>query len=306
MKKQLSLFLVTIFLADILIAGIIWNEFKPQPLLFYVFDVGQGDGLMIRTPGRQTIVVDGGYDNQIIYKLGQYLPFYERTIDLLVLSHPDADHLAGLVETLRRYDVKNILANNVEHKSATYAEWREEIYKSGINYLEAGVVKEIKIDNNLILSILYPVEIISGAVKEVNATSIIFAIEYGDSSILLTGDTTKEVEKFLVSQNKLSQFDVLKVAHHGSDTSSDQSFLETIKPKLAIISSGRDNKYGHPHQAVLDRFIALGISYINTAVQGDIVVAINGLDIYQINLKQKWFCGIFPDDLALTLESCQK
>ncbi len=251
-------------------------ESQPQVLQFYCLNIGQGDALLIKTPGHYNILIDGGPDNSILYKLGEYLPFYDRDIDLVVLTHPDADHLVGLVEVLRRYQVKAILLTGIFDNSPSYQEFLEIIENKKLRIIFAGQTKDISIEPNLDLRILYPFEsIASKEFKEKNDSSIVAKLNYNQFSVLLTGDAPKDIEDKLIKAKANITADILKVAHHGSSASSGRDFLNQVKPKLAVISVGQ-NKFGHPTTEVLNNLVEQNITYFTTLDKGDIIVYSNG------------------------------
>ncbi|MBI2042252.1 MAG: MBL fold metallo-hydrolase [Candidatus Nealsonbacteria bacterium] len=246
------------------------------------FDVGQGDAAFIEMPGGQQILIDGGPSSVILEKLGKEMPFWDRTIDLIILTHPEHDHMAGLLEVLKRYEVENILWTGVLRDTAEYEEWIKLLQEEGakIYIAESGMM----ISGSPASSgkpgflVLYPFESLeSKEVKNTNATSIILRLSYGETSFLFTGDAPKSVESQLLSLAKqLTRAGVLKVGHHGSKTSTSAEFVEAVSPDIAVISAGKDNKYGHPHQEVLDNLS--GVKVLRTDLDGDIKIVSNGAD----------------------------
>lgn len=286
-KKIIFSFYLVSFLVLSLIGGILVYQFNHQDLAVYFFDVGQGDAILIRTPVGHNIVIDGGPDNGVVYRLGHYLPFYSRTIDLLILTHPDSDHLTGLNEVLTRYQVKNILVTGNSFYSATYDQWLELIAQKNINVLIAGRINYITLGNNLNLEVLYPITSLFGKeIKEINSASVVARLVYGQTSFLFTGDATKEVETEIVDYYHNLQSTVLKIGHHGSDTSSGAEFLAEVDPALAVISVGQDNKFGHPKPAVINRLNQAGILTVLTSQLGDIMIFSNGSQIWYQGLKK--------------------
>jgi len=271
--------MVFIFL---LIGSIFVAEFQHLNLAVYFFDVGQGDSILIYTPKGQTILIDGGVDNTVVYKLGKYLPFYNRNIDLIISTHPDSDHLAGLLEVINRYHVKNILFSGIEHNSYLNQLWLEKIKQSGANLIIANQPLVIPLNRNMALKILYPSQSLFGqTLKESNDASIVAKLDVGNTAFLFTGDApSKTVEKNLLTKGVDLQSDVLKVGHHGSKYSSGAPFLAAVKPKIAIISAGKDNKFGHPNPEVIARLNHLGATILSTINLGDIIIYSDGVKIW--------------------------
>ena len=218
-------------------------------------DVGQGDMTVITTPSGHRIVVDGGPDgDRAAQVLGAAMPFWTRTVDLLILTHPHDDHLAGLNEILRRYRVSNILSREVDFASADYAVWRNLAAREGANMVSARPGTTFEFADGVRVETLAPPDaLLSGTESDVDNASVIIRIVYGARAVLLTGDLFADGERRLVESGKTLRADALKVAHHGSATSSSRAMLEAVSPSAAIISAGADNRFGHPSPEVLER-----------------------------------------------------
>ncbi len=250
--------------------------FKDDNLRVVFFDVGQGDSIFIRTPQKHHILIDGGLGNVVLEKLGKELPFFYKSIDLLILTHPHEDHVSGLIEVLERYSVKEIVSTGVLGESAISRKWNDLINEKG--YKEARAGQRI-FANDFHISTLYPVESIKGEkVKDLNAVSVINLFNFKDKyKFLFMGDAYSAQEKELLSYCKEAnncdelKVDVLKVGHHGSKTSTSDAFLEKTMPKIAVIMAGRDNRYGHPHYEVIERLENFNINIMRTDRDGDIV-----------------------------------
>ncbi|MDX9893383.1 MAG: MBL fold metallo-hydrolase [Patescibacteria group bacterium] len=269
-QKILRLYLIVIFLILGWLSLIIFKlNFDLQ---IYFFDVGQGDSMLIKTPGQQYIVIDGGPDNTLIYKLGRYLPFYQRQIDLIILTHPDADHLVGLNEVLRRYQVENILVTGIVDAEPAYEEFWRLVKYHQTRVLLAGQTKNINLSADLNLAILYPNSSLVGQkVADSNDSSIVVRLDYPTGCVVLTGDASQSVEKQLLATDSKLSCGLLKLGHHGSKTSSSLDWLKAVNPALAIIQVG-ENKFGHPSPEVLNRLTQLNIPVLTTRSVGDIIV----------------------------------
>ena len=274
-NKKFILIFYTLLVACLALLGfILYFESQNSALRFYVFDVGQGDSMLIRTPYRQNILIDGGPDNTVVYKLGEYLPFYNRQIDLMILTHPHADHVVGLVEVLRRYEVKNVFFTGVDYNEPSYLVFLDLIKKKNLNFRIIDRVQRISLGEEAELVILYPDKDLSDKeIKNLNNTSIVAKLIYRDNSIMLTGDY--EDEEALVGKGFDLSADILKVGHHGSDTANDRKFLKAVDPDQAIISCGQDNKFGHPHEQTIKNFEDLEAEILRTDQQGDIFSVLN-------------------------------
>jgi len=239
------------------------------------FDVGQGDAIFIEAPNGNQILIDGGPDEKILEKLGEEMPFHDRSIDLVVLTHPEQDHINGLVEVLKYYRVEHILYTGVVRDTSAYKEWSKLISQNYIPLTIAQAGQVIYLSPQIKLYILWPFQDLSGQrLKNNNNASVVIQLVYGESQFLLTGDIEKETERKLAGSEIDLASDVLKVAHHGSKTSSTEDFLSKVNPRVAVISAGQKNPYGHPHPSVLERL--KGVKVYGTYKDGDIEILSDG------------------------------
>jgi len=240
------------------------------------FDVGQGDAIFIETPQKHQILIDGGPDSKILEKLSKEIPFWDRKIDLIILTHPERDHLNGLLQVLKKYEVENILWTGIKRETNEWKEWENAILKEKARIIIAQAGQQL-IAGMANFKILFPLENLNDKeFKNTNDTSIVIQLVYQKMSFLLMGDSSQIVEKELISQNENLNSDVLKVGHHGSKTSSSNDFIERVSPALAVISVGKDNSYGHPHQEVLEILKKYGIKVLRTDLKGDIKIVSDG------------------------------
>ena len=240
-------------------AALIWTAAlarRGDAMTVVFADVGQGDMAAIITPSGHRIVVDGGPDAaRAAQALGDALPFWARTIDLLILTHPHDDHVAGLNEILRRYRVSNILSRAPDDfDSAAYAVWRGMVAREGANVVVARPGAAFEFADGVRVETLWPPDaLLSGTASDVDNASVAVRIVYGERGFLLTGDLFADGERRLVESGRALRSDVLKIAHHGSATSSSREMLEAAAPSAAVISAGEDNPFGHPSPEVLER-----------------------------------------------------
>ena len=237
-------------------------------------DVGQGDAILIRSPAGHRILVDGGPSGDAISAaLGRHLPFWERHLDLVVLTHPDEDHLAGLVTVLERYDVDRALAPPATDDSPADRAWREALEREHVPTSEAVAGQWIDLGGGAWLSVLHPpAEPLAGAEEDDNA--VVLKLTLGEASFLLTADLGSRGETYLTNRHTDLQATVLKVAHHGSATSSSPDFLAAVEPLTAVVSVGRDNGYGLPSPETLDRLEPRPV--FRTDLNGDIEISTDG------------------------------
>ena len=271
MKKSL---IVIFLLGASFTATLLLNEVSSSAKVAFL-DVGQGDAVFFQTKQGHQILVDGGPDATVLSMLGEVMPFWDKTIDLVVLSHPDADHITGLVSVFERYEVESVLWTGRTKETRVFEAFMDVVTKEGAKEIIATAGQYITFgDSGAVLEILYPflkTDIEKGASNE---TSIIARFVQGDSSVMLTGDTTKKIEKLVVDAGNNIQSDILKIAHHGSRTSSSIEFLEAVNPKIAVISVGKDNRYGHPTEEVLARLTEYGIKVQRTDQNGIVIINI--------------------------------
>jgi len=248
-------------------------------LKVFFFDIGQGDAILFKK-GTSEVLIDGGPSKKILEKLGDTLPFFDKKIEVIVLTHPDADHLRGLIYVLRNFKVENVITSGAKKDTQLFGLWREELKKENAKIYEARAGDRIEY-NGLVVNILSPDNFLIQNTKRINNSSIVAKIFYGKNSFLMTGDIEKGVEKSLVENGFNLEADILKVAHHGSKTSSAQSFIDAVQPKYAIISVGKDNKVGHPSSQVLEKLMAFKI--LRTDKDGDIVFISDGQNLNLVN-----------------------
>jgi len=271
--RKFTLRLVGLFSVVLFLLGVAFFQSSQESAGLEVdfFDVGQGDAILIKTPDHQKILIDGGPDNAVVNKLGRSLPFYSKEIDLVILTHPHADHLTGLVEVLRRYKVKKILSTGVLHTTPEYIAWLEEIEKQKVPMEIAKAGQVINFGENSKIEIFNPIEYLAGKeISDLNNTSIVSKLTFGDTSFLFVGDAEKEVEEKLVSAEANLRADILKVAHHGSKNATSQEFLNRVKPTFAVILVGAENKFGHPTRLVINRLEKMGVRIFRTDEDGDV------------------------------------
>ncbi|MCH7828339.1 MBL fold metallo-hydrolase [Patescibacteria group bacterium] len=265
--------IVLVFLGASFIAPVLWSEvlFSPSLELAF-FDVGQGDAIFFETPQGHQVLIDGGPDAKVLLRLGEVMPFWDKTIDLVVLTHPDADHVAGLVNVLLSYEVKNVLWTGKRKDTKVFKAFEKALKKEGTQEILAKAGQRIVFEGSeAVLEILYPEQGIDIQKEKSNETSIIARLVYGEHEVLLLGDTTKKIEKRVVKAESELVADILKIAHHGSKTSTARELLGAVGPSTAIISVGKDNRFGHPHPEVLANLAEYGIKVRRTDQEGTIL-----------------------------------
>ena len=229
--------------------------------------------LLIRTPHGHNILIDGGPSPVILEKLGQEMPFWNRKVDLIILTHPHYDHVAGLIEVLKNYQVDNILWTGALTDTLAFKEWQATLKEAepDIHIAAAG---QVIYGGSVALQVFYPFgDFQDQKVSNPDNTSVVIRVVFGESSFLFTGDAFKEVEIELLEKGINVNSNVLQVGHHGSRTSTAPEFIASVLPEIAIISAGKDNRYGHPHQETLETLENYGVFILRTDLHGDIKIS---------------------------------
>ena len=244
----------------LIVAILVWSVALTRPsdrLHVSFLDVGQGDAILIQTPDGHNILIDGGPDpRRLSLALGEKLPFWDRTIDLVVCTQPHTDHITGLIEVLERYEVKRVLDPGVPYDSSVYREWLRLIEEKEIHHDLARSGQEIDLGNGLKLEVLNPpFEFFEDTSCDVDNNGIVMKLTWKKVSFLFTADIREEAELHLIMQRVNLRSTVLKVAHHGSLTSTTRQFLATADPEVAVISVGAANPFGHPSHEVVERLV---------------------------------------------------
>jgi competence protein ComEC len=255
MSRVMKWLLLPLLVVTVLVSSAAFT--MPDDKLHVSFlDVGEGDAILIQK-GNQQILIDGGPGPQAVnLELGSRMPFWDRTIDMVVLTHPHQDHISGLTEVLRRYNVEQVLYPDLDYASPLYDEWLSLIETDGIESVIACAGQRIDMGDGVIIDVLGPPALhLSGTQSDVDNNGIVLKISDGKVSFLLTADIMQEAERELVGNRADLASTVLKVGHHGSDTSSTPEFLAVVSPRIAVISVGPDNKFGHPDEDVLKRLV---------------------------------------------------
>jgi competence protein ComEC len=257
-KRRLGFSPKWLILPLLIVAILVWSAVLTMPddrLHVSFLDVGQGDAILIQMPNGQDILIDGGPDPQKInLELGEKLPFWDRTIDLVVCTQPQADHITGLVEILQRYKVKQVLEPEVSYDSSIYQEWCNLVEEKQIKRDTAQAGQEIDLGSGVKIEVQNPPESLwEETSDDVNNNGVVLRLSWGQVSFLFTADIREEVEFELIGQRANLKSTVLEVSHHGSKTSTTSQFLGAVDPDIAVICVGADNPFGHPSPEVLER-----------------------------------------------------
>lgn len=267
--------LIVLILANMAVWVALYQRRPDNVLHIYFLDVGQGDSILIDSPSHNRILLDGGPNTKALSEIGKILPFGDRNIDVVIESHPDQDHIGGLADVISRYDVGLFMEPGVESPSKVDDVLKDKLKERNIPSILARRGMIVDLGDGAKLYILFPDRDVS--TWETNDASIVAKLVYGDESFLLTGDSTKKAEYLLLDMNEtILKSDVLKAGHHGSKTSTSLPYAEAVDPEYAIISAGKDNSYGHPHQETLDTLNKIGAKILSTIDLGTIEFETDG------------------------------
>lgn len=256
---------------------------KEQNLTVAFLDIGQGDAIYIEAPNGHQMLIDGGPKENIVQKIKEVMPYGDTSIDVLVITNPDADHISGFAYILKNYTVGTVIEPGTTNPSKTYQTIENLIKEKNIPRLIASKGMKVSLDEekNISFDVLFPDRDVSGWDR--NDGSIVGKLSYGTTSVMLMGDATTTTENavMLRTDKEVLKSTLLKLGHHGSHTSSGIAWLEAVSPEIAIISAGKNNSYGHPHPEVLYSLKKVGIPYLGTYDRGTIIFESTGLAFTQ-------------------------
>lgn len=272
--KNLKRFLIPFILISCVLFYINWSRLTHGCLIVYFLDVGQGDSILIKTPSDKIILIDGGPGTEVLTELNAVLPFFKKNIDLLILTHPHADHVEGLAPVTARYQIDSALITGVEYANEYYEKLLSGLRDDGADIYFADETTDFSFDDGVFVDVLYPFESIAGeSFEDMNDTSIVTRIIYGDESILLAGDCTEKVEEKLLEYGSFLDSDIFKASHHGSKYSNSLPFLEAVSPDTVVIQVG-ENDFGHPTEEALLNFEEINAEIFRNDLDGRIEIVL--------------------------------
>lgn len=280
MSKKYLLFLLTLLAVGIIGATLIRDhrDTGSEELKIVFMDIGQGDSFLVVTPDNYTMLVDAGKGNQVSFVLPGYLGLMQRHIDVVIGTHPDADHIEGLVALLKSYSFSTVLLPKVGKQTALAEYLYNLLLDDGVSTIWSSGADDFMLGCCVFVDILWPTSIsASESYADVNDASIAFILTYNGFKLYAGGDLSAHLEYQSVAElsASYSDVDVLKVGHHGSKTSTGEDFLYKIKPEVAIISVGENNSYGHPHKQVLSNLEQIGARVMRTDLLGSITLSVS-------------------------------
>lgn len=280
-KKRLAVVIVllaaalTTWWSELALNGFGSSVCDPERLCVAFLDVGQGDAVFVQSPSGTQLLIDSGRDGSVLRELSTVMTFFDRELDYILITHPDSDHVTGFKEILARYAVMNVIRTENESDSPIWEAVDRAIETEGSLVHMARRGQRYDLGGEAVLEILFPDTDPSD--MEANTSSVVARLVYGDTAFMLSGDSPKSIEEYLVLvEGENLKSDVLKVGHHGSRTSTSELFLSEVSPQYAVISSGRGNSYGHPHVEVTDLLFNHGVETYLTAEEGRVVFHSDG------------------------------
>lgn len=267
-----------------LLALVIWLHIFSLPsaglLRVVILDIGQGDSIYIQSPTGTEVLIDAGPDSSVLRELPKVMAYGDRTIDAVIATHPDADHIGGFVDLIPRYTVKNFIEPGIPKNTATFAKLEKEIEAARIPRVRGYRGTWLDLGGGVRLDILFPDFDVSKLPSDkTNDGCIIAHLVYKKTSALFTCDAPFAVEDRLIAISTSTDLksDLLKVGHHGSRYSSSNEFLDAVAPEFAAISVGARNRYGHPTEETLGRLAAHNIKTYRTDLNGAVVFVSDGV-----------------------------
>ncbi len=283
MKKNYLLFLSLFLMVLAIILFYFDLQSSRKNFTFAMLDIGQGDAIFIESPTGTQVLIDGGPPKKILSKLKEVMSPFDRSIDAIIITNPDEDHIGGLSEVLKTYKVGKVFESGTWSDSKTYQNLENEIKNKNIPNIIAKKGMRLDLGGGATIDILFPDRnVISW---ETNDGSVVAKLSYQGKTFMLTGDAPFETEKLILADNSSSflKSDILKVGHHGSRSSSSEEFLKAVNPSMALISVGKDNKYGHPTEDTLSRLLKIGAKIFRTDMLGTIIIKCDKIGVCKIN-----------------------
>jgi len=281
--KKYGLLIFT-FLLLVAVAFLFYQDFQNshRGLTFAMLDVGQGDALFIESPTGAQILVDLGPPRKILSQLRRVMSPFDRTIDGIIITNPDQDHIGGFSDVMKIYKVESIFEPGTLTDSKTFQNLKTEVENQNIPSTLAKKGMRIHLGGGAVIDILFPDRDVFDWAT--NDGSVMARLTYGTTSIMLSGDATTATEKMVLGNSSAQlKSSILKVGHHGSRTSTSEEFVKAVSPQYALISSGKDNKYGHPHADTLQTLERFGVKILRTDILGTIILSCDKMGTCETN-----------------------
>lgn len=272
--------LLFLFFVTLCIGYAIVQEDRRGLLTVSFLNIGQGDSIFIDTPSGRQVLIDGGPNSSVVRELAGVMPWYDRSIDVVIGTHPDQDHIGGLLYVLERYKVATVIRSSVEGDTKTAQTLVEKMQQEGAQEITAARGQIVDLGYGVYLEILFPDRAVADV--ETNTGCVVARLVYGGIAFMLSCDAPQAIENYVASlDGSALKSDVLKIGHHGSKTSSAPLFLGFVAPEYAVYSRGCDNKYGHPAPEIVARFAQFEIPTFDTCTEGTITFVSDGETVWR-------------------------
>lgn len=243
-------------------------------------DIGQGDSIFIKSPSGNKFIIDGGPNDTLTRRIPRYMSMFDRDIDMIFVTNPDKDHFEGFISLIQSYNVPVMITSSVSAiDNSVYKELLNVAKENNVKEINAVASQVLNIGGGAYMEVIFPDR---EGISDLNHNdgSLVLRLVYRKTSILFTGDSTEKIEKYLINNypQKLKA-DILKVGHHGSKTSTSESFVKVVSPTWAVISAGKGNSFGHPHKEVLDVLNKYKVKILGTYDNGSIVFESDGKNL---------------------------
>lgn len=275
-KQWKGIVLLIAFVSNLFIWFAVAHEMPSKYLKVAFLNIGQGDAIYIESPTHNQMLVDGGPSSILLSELKKEMPFYDRSIDTLMVTNPDADHYSGFLDVLPSFQVNHIIEPGTKSDTDRYKQLEQEETEYHVPKTIARRGMIVHLGGGADLHILFPDQDVS--TWATNNGSIVAQLTYGSTSVMLTGDAPNKTEEYVLSLDGAHlKSDILKEGHHGSRTSASEPFIKAVSPSSDIISAGLNNRYGHPHKETTDLLNSLKIPTYITYERGTITALSDGL-----------------------------
>lgn len=269
-------FVILLFTISIYVS--LWSMGSGEEMIVSMLNIGQGDAIYIKAPNGKELIIDGGPDQKLLSELGSIMPFFDKKIDMIIVTNPDKDHYAGFIDLMDKYQVDQLVEPGTISSTPTYHAFKEKVKEKGLIETIAGRGMKIVLDKkkNVYLDILFPDQDVKDF--STNDGSLVAKLVYGNTSVMFQGDSPQKIENYLINTYGKEELkaDILKAGHHGSRTSTGKSYVEAVSPKWVLISCGQNNRYGHPHKETLDTLASEGVEILRTDIEGRITLVSDG------------------------------
>src|SRR3990167_252616 len=280
-KVKINFILIIVLILLVSDGFLFYLDFKNsgRGFTFAMLDIGQGDALFVESPSGTQVLIDAGPPRKILGALSRVMSPFDRKIDVIIVTNPDQDHIGGFLDVLKVYKVGAVLEPGTFNDSKTYQNLKEEVKNKKIQEILARRGMRLHLGGGAVIDILFPDRDVSDWTT--NDGSVVARLAYGNTSIMLTGDASVDTERIILEENTAARLrsTVLKAGHHGSRTSTSATFLQAVAPAYAVISTGADNKYGHPHQETLKILNEFGVKILRTDILGAIILKSDGRNV---------------------------